>query len=184
MEENTEPATTFKNHVIRWGMITAAVSIIITMLLYAIDYTIMVQVKFLLFNLVIFLGIVVYAGIEYRKSVGGFLTFGKAWQHGFFILALSGLVGSLFSLLLYNVVDPELPEKLVDASIENTRAIMERFNMPEDKMDEALDKARVDAADRFTIMGTLKGYFFIVIFSAIMALISGLIVRKKQPEMM
>ena len=145
MEENTEPTPTFMNHVIKWGLITAAVSIILTMLLYVIDYTIMVQVKFLFISLAIYLGITIYAGIDYRKSIGGFMPFGSAWKHGFLVLALSGLVGTLFSLVLYNVIDPELPEKLVDASIENTRAIMENFGAPEEAMDEALEKARVAA---------------------------------------
>ena len=46
MEENSTPAPTLMQHAIRWGMITAAVSIIFTMLLYVIDYSLMVQIKF------------------------------------------------------------------------------------------------------------------------------------------
>lgn len=184
MEEATKQGTSFKNHVIRWGLITAAASIILTMLLYAIDYTLMVQLKFLFIFLAVYLGIAIYAGIDYRNSIGGFMGYGKAWQHGFFILALSGLVATLFSLLLYNVIDPELPQNLVDASMENTREMMVNFGAPEDTIDEALEKARVDTEERFTVKGTLMGYIYIAVFSAIMALISALFVRKNKPEMM
>jgi hypothetical protein len=182
MEENT-PAPTLLNHTLRWGMITAAVSIIITLLMYAIDYTLMIQLKILFISLAVYLGITIYGGIDYRKTAGGFLPYGKAWQHGFLVLAISGLVATLFSLLLYNVVDPELPEKLVDASIENTRELMEKFGAPADSIDDALDKAREQTANRFTVGGILLGYVQIAIFSAIMALISALFVRKNRPEM-
>jgi hypothetical protein len=184
MEENSTPAPTLMQHAIRWGLITAAVSIILTMSLYVIDYTIMVQLKFLFFALAVYFGITIYAGIDYRKSIGGFLPYGKAFQHGFLILALSGLIASFFNILLYQVIDTELPQKLVDASIENTRAMMESFGAPEESMDEALEKARESTAEQFTIMGMAKGYIYIAIFSAIMALISAIFVRKNQPEIM
>jgi hypothetical protein len=154
------------------------------MVLYVIDYTIMIQLKFLLLSLAIYFGIVIYAGIDYRKSVGGFLTYGKAFQHGFFILVLSGFVATIFSLLLYFVIDPELPEKLTDASIENTRAIMEQFGAPEEAIEEGLEKARESTAERFTVAGMALGFVQIGVFSAIMALISALFVRKNQPEIM
>jgi hypothetical protein len=184
MEENTTPAPTLMKHAIRWGMITAVVSIIYTMLLYVIDYTLMVQLKFLFLALAVYFGIVIYAGIDYRKSIGGFLSYGKAFQHGFIILAVSALIASMFNLLLYNVIDTELPQKLTDASIENTRAMMESFGTPEDAMDEALEKAQESTAEQFTVFGMIKGYGMILIFSAIMALISAIFVRKNQPEVM
>src|SRR6187549_2336072 len=132
------------NHAIKWGLISAACSIIITLLLYVVDYTLMVQIKFALFSLIIYLGIVIYGGIDYRKSVGGYLDFGPAYLHGLVIFALSGLVATIFNILLYTVIDPELPGKLVDASIENTRAMMEQFGAPADGMDEALEKVKTD----------------------------------------
>jgi hypothetical protein len=184
MEDNTTPAPTLMSHALRWSLIAAGISIISTMLLYAIDYTLMIQLKILFIMLAIYLGITIYAGIDYRKSIGGFLSYGKAWQHGFLILAISGFIATLFSFLLYFVIDPDLPANLVDASMENTRAIMEGFGAPEDSIDEALEKARASTEDRFTVGGILLGYGQIAIFSAIMALISALFVRKNQPEMM
>ncbi len=185
MEDSTTAQPSLLQHAIRWGLIMAGVSIFLTVLIYIVDYSVMVQFKFLGLSLLIYFGLTIYAGIAYRSSIGGFLPYGKAFQHGFFILALSGLIGTLFGLLLYHVIDPELPQKLVDASMDNTRAMMEKFGMPEDKMDEAMEKARTDAADRFTLIGQLKGYIWIAVFSAVMALITSIFVKKNQPvEMM
>ena len=180
MEETIEQPTLLK-HAIRWGLIVGGVSIGLTTLLYIIDYTLMVQLKTLFTLLAIYLGFVIYAGIDYRKTVGGFLSYGKAWQHGFVILAMSGVVATIFNFVLYNLIDPELPQKLTDASIENTRAMMERFGAPEASMDQALAQARESTSKQFTPAGQALGFLTILASSAIVALISALFVRKNEP---
>jgi len=181
MEESTTNQPSLLQHAIRWGLIMAGVSIALTILVYVIDYTIMVQFKFLGISLLIYLGLTIYAGINYRNTIGGFVPYGKAFQHGFIVLALSALVGTIFSFILYNVIDTELPQKLVDAAVENARAMMENFGAPEDTIEPALEKARADTADRFTVLGQVKGYLFALVFCAIMSLISSIFVKKNQP---
>lgn len=180
MEETKEQPNLMK-HAIRWGFIVSAVSIFLTVSLYVIDYTLMVQLKFLFLFLAIYLGIVIYAGIEFRKSIGGFLSYGKAFQHGFIILAVSGLIATIFAMLLYHVIDPDLPQKLTEASLENTRVMMEKFGAPADAIDKGLADAEERTKNQFTISGQLMGYVFILIFSAIMAAIGAFITRKNEP---
>ncbi|CAN5591579.1 hypothetical protein BH10BAC4_BH10BAC4_20660 [soil metagenome] len=180
MEETTEQPTLL-NHALRWGAICAAISIFFSIMLYVIDYTLMVQLKFLFIFLLVYLGITIYAGIEYRNAVGRFLSFGKAFQHGFLVLAISGLIATLWNMLLYHVIDTELPQKLLEASMENTRTMMEGFGTPPDQIDAALAQAEERAKNQFTFGGQALGYVFILIFSAIMALISGLIVKRNEP---
>ncbi|MEJ0056744.1 MAG: DUF4199 domain-containing protein [Bacteroidota bacterium] len=158
-----------------------ATSIFLYILLYVIDYTLMVQLKFLFIFLLIYLGITIYGGIEYRNSVGRYLSYGKAFQHGFLVLAISGLIATVWNLLLYHVIDTELPQKLADAAIENTRTMMERFGAPEERIEEEIAKAQERSKNQFTVSGQLMGYGFILIFSAIMAVISALIVRRNEP---
>jgi hypothetical protein len=180
MEETTEQPT-LMSHVIKWGLIVGGVSITMTILLYAIDYTLMVQLKTLFGLLLVYFGITIYAGIDYRKSVGGYLPYGKAFIHGFGVLAVSGLVATIFSFILYNVIDSELPQKLTDASIENTRQMMEGFGADEAAIDKGLEDARERTAKQFTPVGQLIGFASILFFSAFMALISALFVRKNEP---
>ncbi|MBX2901460.1 MAG: DUF4199 domain-containing protein [Cyclobacteriaceae bacterium] len=180
MTQNAEPVS-LQNHVIKWGLIVGVVSIICTILLYVIDYTLMVQLKSLFVMLLIYLGITIYAGIDYRNTMGGFLPYGKAFVHGFLVLAISALLATIFSFVLYHVVDTDLPQKLTDASLENTREMMEKFGAPEDAIDKAMEDAKSRTASQFTVTGQLISYVTILFFSAIMALISALFVRKNQP---
>lgn len=180
--EAYNPTPSLIKHAVRWALIAAAVSMVMTIIIYVVDYALLVQLKYMFCSFIIYLGITIYAGIEYRKLSGGFLSYAKAYQHGFLIFVVSALVSVLFNFILYYVIDPELPQKLVDASMENTRAWMEKFGIPGDQVDPLLEKEKIGAADRFTILGQAKGFIWVIVFSGIMAAISALIVKRKQPE--
>jgi hypothetical protein len=180
-QDNTSPAPTLMSHVIRWGLIMAACSILITVSLYVINEGWMVQLKVLFISLAIYLGLTIYAGIDYRKLKGGFLSYGNAFVHGFLIMALSALISTCFNAVLYHVIDTELAQRLTETAMENQREMMIGFGAPEDQIDQALEDARERTENQFTISGMAFGYIFILIFSAIMALISALFVRKNEP---
>lgn len=181
MEENNQPS--LLNNALKHAGIMGVISIALTLILYVVDYTMLVTFKFLALSLLVYLGYAIYAGISYRNEIGGFISFGSAFQHGIILFAASALIGTIFSIVLYMVIDPELPGKLTDAAVTNAEEMMISFGMPADQMDEALDKARKDTEERFTIGGIALGYVWNLIFCAILALISGIFVKRKQPEM-
>lgn len=180
--EETKPSPTLVSHAVKNGAILAGISIVFILVCYAVDYTLLVQLKLLLLSLLISVGYAIYAGINYRKEIGGFLSFGKAFQHGFVLFAVSGIIYTLFTFVLYYAIDPELPEKLKEAQLVNTEEMMRNFGMPEDKLDEALEKAREDMKSQYSPVKMIIGYLISLIIYAILALISGAIVKKKQPE--
>jgi hypothetical protein len=47
----------------------------------------------------LFIGLTIYAGINYRNEIGGFLPYGKAFQHGFVLMAVSGLISTIFAFI-------------------------------------------------------------------------------------
>lgn len=181
-EQNTPPS--LMSHALKNGLILGAIAVIFLTLLYVIDYTWMVQLKFVGIAMLIYAGYVIYSGIDYRKSSGGYLSYGKAFQHGWIMLAISGLVYSVFVMLLYNVIDPELPGKLLDATMENTRAMMESFGAPADQIDSEMAKAAERTKNQFAVSGILMGYGFSLIFYAVIAAITAAIVRRNEPVSM
>lgn len=180
---NTQTPTLFQ-HATKFGIIMGAVGFVLTLLLYAVDYTFLADWKVGLLILVAYIAVVIYAGINYRTQIGGFIPFGKAFQHGFIALAIAGLIGVAGNILLYTVIDPDMPQKLADAAIEKTGEMMSSFGAPEEAIDEQLEKMRDEMPAQFGPLGLLKGYLMGLIFYAIVAAISGVIVRKNQPEVM
>lgn len=182
MEETNSP--TLFNHALKQGLILGVINIILTMLLYIADYTLMVDWKISILFFLIYIGYTIYAGIGYRKEIGGFIPFGKAFQHGYLVFIISGLLATIFNLVLYNVIDPELPGKLTEATIEKTVAMMEGFGAPEESIDKTVADTRTRMEGQFSFVGSLIGYAVILGVSAIFALITGAIVKRNQPEMM
>lgn len=183
MIEESESAAppTLLNHAAKWGAMLGGISVFLVVILYVIDYTMMVQLKFLAVSIVISLGMVIYAGINYRNEVGGFLPYGKAWQHSIVAFAVSGLMYSIFSILLYFVIDPSLPEQLIEAGMDNQREMMEGFGTPEDQIDSELEKARERTENQFKIGGIALGYGISLLFYAFLSTITALFTRKNPP---
>jgi len=171
------------NHAIKSGVMTGIISIVLSMLIYIIDPTIFAIWWLMLLLMLIYVGLIIYFGIQHREQEGGFLSFGQAWVYSFTGLVTYGLIATIFSVLLYNIIDPELPEIVTDAVVEKSEAMMLSFGMPEDQLDEALEKTRVDTLERFTVIGALKGFLWGLIIYAILSLISGAIVKKNEPEL-
>ena len=178
-EVQPQPASLI-NHAVKNGVILGVVSILLVVIVYVVDLAFLATLKFLGIMLVLGLGYVVYAGINYRNEIGGYLSYGKAFMHGFILLAVSGLLGTAFNILLYHVVDPELPTKLTEAIIRNTEEMMAGFGAPQGTIDQTIDGLRVEMPGNFSISGLLYGYVKAMIWYCIIALITSLIVRKNE----
>ena len=169
------------NNAIKNGIILGVISIVLVILCYVVDLSILATFKFLALLLLVGLGFVIYAGISYRGEIGGYMPYGKAFQHGFLVLAVSGLVSTVFNLLLYNVIDPEMPQKLTDAIIANTEEMMAGFGAPQETIDQQIAQMRTNMVDQFGVFGLVKGYLMALIWYAVIALLTSLFVRKNEP---
>lgn len=172
---------TLNSHALRYGLFLGLAGIIITVLLYMVSPA-MLASPWMALLLVVYFVYLIFVGINYRNQIGGYIDFGKAFKHSFIVIVVSGLLGIVFNMLLYNVIDPNLPEVLADASAETARSMAERFGAPEDTIDEAVATTRTDTLKGFTVMGQLRAFGIGLIFYAIVSSIVGLIVRKRVPE--
>lgn len=171
-------------HAARHGAILGAINMVLTIILYVVSVPFMGSLKYVLLIFAVSVGYVIYAGIDYRKSVGGYLAYGKAFVHGLLVFVVAGAIGTLFGLLLFQVIDTELGAKLTDAIIANTEESMRSFGAPEDTIDAKLAELREEMPRNFTAIGQVKGYFMGLIYDAVIVLLTSLVVRKSEPVSM
>lgn len=180
MEEQQSPFQA----AIKPGLIIGMVSLAITYVAYFIDSSLLASGWFGLISLVVAVGFVIYFGSQYRSEIGGYMSFGTAFNFSFIALAVSAVIGMIGMIVLYHVVDPSLPQVLADESFETTINTMESFGASADSLPpEQLEEMRRATADSFTLVGQLKGFGFILIFYAIVALILGAILKKKDKSL-
>jgi len=169
---------------VRPGIILGLVSLVITYVAYFIDSSYLASGYFGLVALVLFFALIIYFGKEYRKELGGFMTFGVAFNFSFFAILISGVIGLIGSILLFHVIDPSLPQVLGEITFESQLEMMENFGASPDSLaPEVLDDMREASVSNFTLIGQLKGFGFGLIAYAVIALILGAILKKKDKSL-
>lgn len=169
---------------VRPGLIIGLVSLAITYVAYFIDATYLASGYFGLIALVLFFGLIIYFGREFRKESGGFLGFGPAFTFSFIAILVSGIVTLAGSIVLYQVIDPSLPQVLADQTFQTQLEMMEKFGGNPDSIPaEDLEKMKESANSSFTLGGQLKGFGFGLIAYAIIALILGGILKKRDKSL-
>ena len=165
------------------GLILGFISVVITYILYFIDPTLLVAWYVGIGILVLYFGLIIYFGGQYRTSIGGFMTFGTAFNFAFVAMVVSGIISMLGSLLLYNVVDPALPGVLIESQMETQMAMLERFGAADAMTSEQIDEIRSGLENGYTITGQIKAFGFLLIAYAILALILGAILKKRDKSL-
>lgn len=172
-----------KNAVIKYGSILGLISIIITMLIYLLNIALFAKIWLLFVILLVNILIIIYFGIQFRNQEHeGYISFKNSFIFSFLTFFVGGLIGTAFMILLFNVIDKEAVDQITEATVENTISMMERFNVPEADMEEAIDQVRKDTPDRFTVLGQIKGLGSGLIIYAILSLITGAIIKRKKKE--
>jgi|TARA_B110000037_G_C16871897_1_gene404400 hypothetical protein len=169
-----------KDHALKSGVIIGVVGILISLTVYIIDPLLMIKWWFSLSSLVLFIALVSYFGIQYREIAGGYLSFQIGYVYSILAFVLAGIIGTAFNILLFHVIDPDLPQLISEAIVEQTVEMMEGFGANQEIIDQAIEDA--DTAASFTVMGQIKSFGMVLIFYALMSLISGAIIKRKVPE--
>ena len=169
---------------VRPGLIIGLVSLVITFVAYFIDSSYLVSGYFLLISLVLFIGLIIFFGREFREESGGFLAFGPAFNFSFSAILISGVIGLIGTILLFQVIDPTLPQVLGQLTFENKLEWLEYFGQSPDSIPPGeLEKIREASASNYTLVGQLKGFGFGLVAYAIIALILGAILKKRDKSL-
>lgn len=170
------------SHAAKAGAILAVISIAITVVVYVINSDLLANWKLGIFSMIVGVSYLIYAGISYRKQAGGYLPYGKAFQHAVVVLAVSGLIAFVFNGLMYSVIDPDLAKHLIRVSIDNAEQMLRGFGLPDDKIDEEIAKMEADLPKQFSLLGQLKLYLWFWIGYLVLGALFALITKKNPPE--
>ena len=102
MDSNT---INYNEEVLKGGLIIAGVSILFTMVTYIINVELMVEWWYGLLAIVISMGLVIYIGVSFRNVTGGYMSYKESLKFTFLVFTVSYIVGAMFNILLYNVID-------------------------------------------------------------------------------
>lgn len=162
--------------------IVAVFNILVITLLYVIDST-QLGSGMISFGLgVINLLLIGYLGVQYRNDLGGYAEFGKMFLFAFLVLFVSATFETMFRIILFTVIDPDLPMKLAEGAVETLENTYRMLGMDDDAIDKAMEAMTVeDMAANYSPGKLLIGLPIAGVLYAIGAAIIAAIIKKKDP---
>ena len=174
--ENVSPWST----ALRYGGLTALAVIVVQLITHLMGYTDpargqepMAMVLSLL-SFVVWIAGIVMAVKAYRTAVGGYLSFGKAFQAAFFTILIAALVSLVWNILFTSVIEPDFYQNLLDGM----RDAMEEQGAPDETIDMMMGYYEILFSP---FIGPLAGLVSAAIGGSIVALIVGAIMKKDPP---
>ncbi len=159
--------------IIKWGLISAVVSIIFQVISGMMGFSTMSFVISLL-NFAIGIYILILAVRADRdEQLGGYASFKRIFLLTFSVIMISAVISQVFNFVYMNYINPSAAE----AAMEAAKAMMEKFNMPEEALDKAMEEAEKNLKSPMNIV---KTSLWSAIVGAIVAAIYGAAMKKER----
>ncbi len=165
------------NTVLRYGLYCAGGYVVLSLLIYLINFNMMSIGGMIVFYLCLFAVGFAFAAISIRyqrdQLDGGYIGYGKALLVGLLTVFIGVFISSFWNYILVNFIDPQYAENLKEQFVETWGE-----QMPADALEKALEGFD-KAGDLLTILkqGLIGGGIYGLIIGLITAAF-----MKKQPE--
>ena len=166
----------------RYGLLAGLVLIVLALIVHLtgmVDYTNQSGGSNWIVNLLnwgITIAAIVLAVKQHRDSeLGGFISFGRSFNVGFFVTLVIAVVSMVWGYVFFAFIEPGLIEEILEASREQ---MIEQQGMSEEQAEQGLKMM----SWMFTpFMMSLMGGIFSLIAGIIFSLIVGAIMKKEHP---
>jgi uncharacterized membrane protein len=183
MEDQTQKATIGKLGM-RYGLLIAGISVVLSIVFRIVNPLMQfTNIWVQLFSAAVGIALLVIFGMEIRKNIGGYWSFGTAFKALMTMSVFIILVTVLYSFILFKFVDPDMPTKINDASEAVMTERLAKMGMDQDKIDEVA-KTFHNGEFKAKLEPTLKNEAVAVCFSLLFYVVINLIIAaciKKNP---
>lgn len=163
-----------------YGIILGLTMIVVTTVMYVVDINLFTSSWIGIVNIAIITGFGVFAAVKSKKNNGGFLSFKETFTCFFITVVLGVFISTLYSILLFNLIDPESKAVITENVIKKTVEMMQKFGGKAADINKMVEE--MQKTDSFGMWGQLKGFAFGLILYSIIGLITALIVRRERPQ--
>jgi hypothetical protein len=162
--ETQKPAL---NTALKYAIITALAMFIFSIILYITNMYLNQSLNW--FSYAIMLAGLIFAVKDRRdKDLGGYITFGEAFKTGFLFSIITGVIGTVFSLIMMTFIAPDM----IGEILKKAESDMINKGLPDEQIKVAMDWTRTLTKPLWmAILGLFASAFFGAILSLIVAAI-------------
>ena len=167
---------------LKFGLFLGIIGIALTLIFYLFNPLYSIQMPFLgSISFVVSIAATIYFILEIRKSVGGFWDFRFSFSSILVMFLVSTLMLFLFNVILYNVIDAGLGEKMKTAYKEKMDKEFASKGVSGDQANTQIQMGASFIPDYKSIKSMLIALFSGVVGSIIISLILAAIFKKNRP---
>ncbi len=170
-------SNSLKNIMITCGLLLGGISIVFNLMLFFLKMHYEQSTAVGIVSVVIMIGVLLFAFIQYKKSNEGYISLSEAIKIGLGVSLISTILGIIYAFILTEFLDPGMMEKVLDLQMEKIRASNPEISQ------EALDSTR-SMSEKFSspLIRSAFQLIFALFIGFIISLIGGLFVKKSRPE--
>ena len=146
--------------------------IIYSLILYFFDQTFNKSLGYVSI-LIIIVGVVLGIRSFREESRGGIISYGQTVGAGTVIGLYAGIIGAIFTFLLYKLIDPDLMGKMYTFTEEQ---MIEKGRIPEEMIEQSMEGMKKIMSPLVISLGVIFNYVF---FGVIVSLIAGIFLKKE-----
>lgn len=169
-----------KKNGIKFGVINGLISVFITLYAYLFDLELFGSLWLLLFIVIFYLVINIILLIKTKNELNNIFSFKQAFTTYFLCLIIGVSISVFFNIILFNIVDIELGEKVKEVSMESTANFMKKMGAPTSEIKKAIE--RIDESDNYSVLALIRGFFINLAVSSVFGLIFAAIFKSKPKE--
>lgn len=166
-----------KKNGITFGIISGLISVFITTTMYIISLELFTKWWIGILSILISLVLSILLMTKTKREVADDFSFKNAFTTYFIYTVIGISISVFFNILLFNVIDTEAKITIKEITMRFSVEIMEKFNTPKDKMNEAI--LQLENTDQFGVLEQIKGMFFTIAFSSLFGLLLAAIFKTK-----
>ena len=138
------------------GLILGFALVIYTLLLYFLDQTFNRSLGWVSI-LIIIIGLVLGIKSFRDDARGGIMSYGQGIGAGTIVGLYAGIIGAIFTFLLYEVIDPDLVGKLLTVTEER---FLKSGRFPEEMVDQMMERQKKLTTPLIMSIGAIINYVF------------------------
>ena len=161
-----------------YGAVSAAVNFALIVLLYLVNMTLLAVWYVGILALVIIVVFLFLGTVAARKANEGAFSFGQAWMASMTVAFVAQILSAALTLVLYQVIAPELPGVLEEITLDKSREMMEGFGMSGDMLELQMSELKKAMSEAYTAKGLAKNSAGAMMMWAVISLIVAAITRR------
>ncbi len=173
VQGTAEPAQPMWKHAINYGLYYAALSIVISVIVYMTGSMTAKPVQWI--TTVVMIVAVVLIQLHYRKTLGGFISYGQSVGIAVLSMLMAAVPIAIYTFCLYKFIDPGLLDQIKLAAEE---VLVER-GMSEEQINMAMS---ISSKFQTPTTISLSSFINLPLMGVIIGLISSIFIKKQSPD--